>query len=197
MKALVTTAALFLLATTATEAKVLIYKATVRSVSDTESIVPRSIHNFFVCDPDASLVGSVATIATDGKKVILVAPLTVFRVSKAPLPLGKTATTFSFSSASGGANDFYSNLMIHGRGTNVSLVSTSGNLGNITTFPRIFHGIALQDSAFNSSGSFTEQRFVLSYLATRSIQANDAGKTAQQVMDALVEELKLLGFVVP
>ena len=197
MKTLITTAALLLLATNATDAKVLIYKATVRAVSDTESSVPRLNPAFFVFDPDASLIGSVSGIVANGTKTILVSPLNIVRVSDAPLPLGKTATTFSFSSASGGTNDFYSNFMIHGRGTNVSLVSSSGSFGNVTTFPRIFHGISLLDSAFNNKGSFTEQRFILNYLPTRSILANDANQNAQQAMDALVAELKLQGFIVP
>jgi hypothetical protein len=197
MKTLVTTAALLMFASTATEAKVLIYKSTVRTVSDTESAFPRSIQNFFVIDPDQSLIGSVEALVADGKKLILLSQPAIFRFSEAPLPFGKTAMTFSLSSTTGGSNDFYSNVMIHGRGPNVSLLSSSAAVGNITTFPRIFHGIALQDSAFNSKGSFVERRFVLSYQPGPSIAANDGNQTAEQVINAIVEQLKLLGFVLP
>jgi hypothetical protein len=113
------------------------------------------------------------------------------------LPLGKTATVASFALTSGGSNDSYNNFMIHARGTNASLPFNSGIASNLTTFPRIFRGIALQDSAFESKGSFLEGRFILSYQQTRSIAANDGNQTAEQAIAAIVEQLKLQGFVLP
>jgi hypothetical protein len=197
MKSLITTAVLSLLATAATQAKVLIYKGAAHAVSDTESGFPRFTQTFFIVDPDQSVIGSVNTLVAGGKKLILVIPPDSFRISEAPLAFGKTATTFSQVTVSGGANESYSHIMIHARGTNTSLPSSSSITGNITNFPRIFHGISLQDSAFANKGSFTEQRFVLSYQTARTIAANDANRTAQQAVDALVEELKLSGFVLP
>jgi hypothetical protein len=196
MRNLTLFATLFMLTVVTSSAKVLIYRGAVRSVSDTESALPKLTHYFQIFDPDEGVVAAVSVVTIDNQKVIISAPPSAFRFTEAPLPAGRTATIVSFANLSGGSDDFFQNLMIHFRGANVSLKVNSG-LNNIATFPRLFAGLGLNDHAFEGAGSFIEQRIILSYQQGRTVAANDLNQTAQQSLDALVAELKAKGFVLP
>jgi hypothetical protein len=196
MKNLTLFATLFMLTVVTSPAKVLIYRGAIRSVSDTETVLPKVTQYFQIFDPDEGVVAAVSVIVFNNQKVIAPAQPSAFRFIEAPLPAGRTATIVSFAIANGGSDDFFEHLMLHFRGANVSLKVNSG-LNNIATFPRVFAGLGLHDNAFNGTGAFTEQRLILSYQQGRTIAANDLNQTAQQTVDALVAELKAKGFVLP
>jgi hypothetical protein len=189
-------ATLFMLAVVTSPAKVLIYRGAVRDVSDTESAPPKVTQYFQIFDPDQGVVAAVSVIVINNQKVIIPTSPSAFRFTEAPLSAGRTATIVSFAIANGGSDDFFEYLMLHFRGANVSLKVNSG-LSNIATFPRVFTGLALHDSAFDGAGSFAEERIILSYQQGRTVAANDLNLTAQQTVDALMAELKAKGFVLP
>jgi hypothetical protein len=178
-------------------AKVLIYKGTLRLASDTSSSFPKSFRTFLVFDPDKSLVASVSTFQADGRKIQLPSPPSDIRFAQASLPDGKSATIISRAFINGGSNDFFENICIHFRGVNKTLKFNSGVFGDSVTFPRLISGIVLDDEAFNGVGAFIEQRMLLTYQESRSVSANDASQTVQQVIDLLVAELKAKGFEAP
>jgi hypothetical protein len=187
-------ATLFMLTVVTSPAKVLIYRGAIRSVSDTESALPKLTHYFQIFDPEEGVIAAVSVLAINNQKVIVPIPPSAFRFTEAPLSAGRTATIVSVALVNGGSDDFFQNVMIHFRGTNVSLKVNSG-LDNVATFPRVFAGLGLNDHAFDGEGSFTEQRIILSYQQGRTVAANDLNQTAQQTLDGLVAELKAKGFV--
>jgi len=178
-------------------AEVLIYKGTIHVVSDATGIFPKSFTAFQVIDPATSSIGSAAALVVSGQKVQIVSKPSEFLFTQAPLANGKTATTISLVIASGGSNDFFSNIAFHFRGTNTTL-KTSTQLGSGgAIFPRLITGRATLDQASNGDGAFTEQKVLFAYQEARTIAANDAGQTALQVLAALSLELEGKGFQQP
>jgi len=178
-------------------AKVLIYKGALRSTSDTTSSLPRFFNVFQVFDPDQSLVATVSTFQKDGKKFQLPSPPTDIRFAQAPLSGGKSATIISLVLINGASNEFFENICVHFRGVNKTLRFNSAFAGDSISFPRMISGTVFDDEAFNGVGAFIEQKILLTYQENRSIAANDANQTVQQVVDALVAELKIKGFEAP
>jgi hypothetical protein len=197
MRTLTILATLLLFAASDSLAKVLIFKGTLQSTSDTDSAFPKLFNIFQIFDPDQSTVASVTTFQADGKKFQSSTPPSDIRYAQAPLPRGKSATTISKAFISGGSNDFFENIGIHFRGVNKTLKFNSGLIGNTVTFPRLISGIVFDDESFNGDGAFIEQRLTLAYQESRSVRANDANQTAQEVIDSLVAELKTKGFQPP
>jgi len=193
MKTLVYLLALTL-ATTNAFGKVLIYKGNLKISSDTNTAFPKSAPSFLIFDPDQSTLASLTLIEADGNKILLPSSPSDFRFAKAPISRGRTSTIMSFASASGGSNDFFTNVLIRFRGTDNSLTFSSSITGNRVDFPRLLTGIGLQDQSFNALGSFIEEKFLANYQEDRSIIANDGNQTSQQVLDALVAEFKGKGF---
>jgi hypothetical protein len=179
------------------QAEILIYKGTTRTVTDISSPLPKLSTFFEIVDTDNSTVASIALVMLGGKKVQLVSSPSPFSFTTAPLAGGRSVTTISFARANGGGNTDFENLIIHFRGLNISLKTSSSLGGALKTFPRVFVGLSVQDKSVLSEGTFIEQRTVVSYQQARSIAANDAQQTAQQVTDALSVELKTKGFQTP
>jgi len=189
-------AALFI-ATCESEAKVLIYKGTLRATSDASSAFPKRFELFQVFDPDQSTFASVLILEANGQKLLLPAQPADVRYAQAAVASGKSATVISLVLINGASNDFFENTGIHFRGINKSLRFSSGIAGNIVSFPRQLLGTVFDDEAFNGQGAFIEQRIVLSYQEGRTVTANDGNQSAQQAIDAIVAELKAKGFQVP
>ncbi len=175
-------------------AEVLIYKGTTRTVADLSQPLPPVVTFFEIVDTDHSTLAGISLLTLGGKKVQLVSNPNPFSFTTAQLAGGRSVTTMSFASVNGGGNANFENLLIHFRGLNTSLKVTSNFGDTFKSFPRVFIGLSVQDKAFVSEGAFTEQRTVVSYQQARSLAANDAQQTAQQVVDALSTELKAKGF---
>lgn len=194
---LIATFSLLLLATVESPAKVLIFKGTIRTKSDTSTAHPKFFNLFQVFDPDTSVTATVATFQKEAKKLQLPTLPSDIRFAQAPLPDGKSTTTISLVIESGASNDFFQNAGLHFRGVNKALRFSSAFAGNSVSFPRLITGTLFNDQAFNGDGSFVEQRILLTYQESRSVAANDANQTVQQVIDSLVAELKIKGFEGP
>jgi hypothetical protein len=197
MKKLILSAALALLLSISSQATVFIYKASVRLVSDTESALPKLTQVFEIMNPDNEEIATVFTFVIGKQKVISVSQPQTFLYAEAPLTGGRTATVASFAVQNGGGSENFENAMLYFRGTNTSLTAGSFLGSEIKTFPRVFAGLAQNNAASQGKGKFSEQRITLSYQQVRTIAANDANQTTQQVVDALVAELKALGFILP
>jgi hypothetical protein len=196
MKTLAVLASLLFL-TAQSPAKVLIFKGTIRTKSDTSTAFPKFFNLFQVFDPDTSVTATVATFQKDTKKLQLPALPSDIRFAQAPLPDGKSTTTISLVIENGASNEFFQNAGLHFRGVNKALRFSSAFVGNSVSFPRLIAGTLFNDQAFNGDGSFVEQKILLTYQESRTIAANDANQTVQQVIDSLVAELKIKGFEAP
>jgi hypothetical protein len=190
---LASAAALFLTAPDS-QAEILIYKGTNRCTSDLSSPLPPVSTFFGIVDTDHSTIASISLLTLGGKKLQVVSPPTAFSFTTPELAGGRSVTTMSLGIVSGSGNADFSNFFIHFRGVNTSLKVTSAFGGTFKSFPRALTGLAVQDVAAASSGSFLEQRIVASYQQARSIAANDANLTIQQALDLLSAELKKSGF---
>jgi hypothetical protein len=178
-------------------AKVLIYKGTLRSISDSNTALSRTFTVFDIFDPDKSLLASIVALQADGKKLLLVSSPTDIRFTQAPLRNGRTASIVSMAFVNGGSNDFFEHVTIRFRGTNKPLRFNSQIAENFVTFPRLLTGTVFDDEAFNGAGAFIEQKTAIVYQENRTVTANDANQTAQQAVDGLVAELKVKGFELP
>jgi hypothetical protein len=196
MKALTIATTLLLLAIQS-EAKVLIYKGVVRSVSDVSTNFPKRLTVFEVIDLDAGTIGSVVAVVVDGQKAQNVSAPSVFGVATAPLSGGRTATIVSLSITNGAAGDSFSNITFYRRGNNTTLKIDSEPLSSAFIFPRLFASSAFQAQANDGDGRFVEQKAALVYQQERTIAANDANQNSQQVLDTIVAELKAKGFQTP
>ena len=194
---LATAIAALVLGTFPVSGKVLIYKGTLRAVSDKNSSFPKRLQVFQVFDPDLSVSGTVTLFEKDGQKLILKADAQDIRFAQVAVAGAKTATVISLVSANGGSNDFFENFGLHYRGLNKPIRFSSELVSNITSFPRLLLGTAFDDESFNGESAFVEQRVLLTYQEERTVAANDANLTAQQVLDGLVTELQAKGFQLP
>jgi hypothetical protein len=193
MKVLTIATALLFLAIQS-HAKVLVYKGVVRSVSDAATNFPKKLTIFEVIDPDAATIGSVIAFTLGGQKVQNASTPSPFSIATAPLPAGRTATIVSLLVTNGGTGSSFRNTAIYRRGTNTSLKINSEPFSNTFVFPRLFVATALQAEATDGDGFFVEQKAAFVYQQARTIAANDANQTPQQVLDTIVAELKAKGF---
>ena len=196
MKALTIAAALLFLAIQS-QAKVLIYKGVVRSVSDVSTNFPKRLTIFEVVDPDARTIGAVVAFVVDGQKAQNVSTPSPFGIATAPLAKGRTATIVSLTITNGGTGGSFSDITFYRRGINTNLKINSEPLSNVFTFPRLFASSAFQAEANGGDGEFVEQKATLVYQQERTIAANDANQTSQQALDTIVAELKAKGFQTP
>lgn len=185
------TASLLLVATS--QAEVLIYKGSIHAKTDAKNALPPVSGVFLLLDPLTSEVASVATLRIDGQKVIAVTPPGEIRIATTDLTKGRTATTLSSGITQGSTNEFFSNSIIYFRGTNSTLKLATTSIGSSLNFPRVFTGSGLSAS----QSKFLEQKLVVSFQQTRTIQANDAAQTIDQALEVIVAELKAQGFVTP
>jgi hypothetical protein len=183
--------------TTESSAKVLIYKGQLRTRSGPAGDLPKLSTAFLLIDPDQSQVSSVSLIRADGNKLLVVAPPSEVRFATCNVVDGKTASVISTANIAGSSNVTFQNSIIYFRGMNTSLRFSSDSFGNVATFPRLFLGTTLSASSFSGEGQFVEGRLLAAYQSVRTIAANDADQTLQQAVDALVADLKALGFETP
>jgi hypothetical protein len=144
---IVATFSLLLLATVESPAKVLIFKGTICSKSDTSTALPKFFNLFQVFDPDTSVTATVETFQKDGKKLQLPTTPSDIRFAQAPLPDGKSTTTISLVIENGGSNEFFQNAGLHFRGANKALKFSSAIAGNLVSFPRLITGTLFNDQA--------------------------------------------------
>lgn len=194
MKLIFAVSAFFLL-TLQGDADVLIYKGISRNVSDANSALPKNYTVYQVIDPDTGSVGSLFTFSVGNQRAQFGSPVTEYRLNQIPLHSGKTATIISVAVASGTTNDGFTHVLNYSRGTDTSLKLNSKIVGNIMSFPRTFIGAATRSAAAFGQSIFLDLRMTLNYQQTRTITANDADLTIEQVMNALSAELLAKGFV--
>ena len=178
-------------------ARVLIYKGSLRAVSDANTAFPKSFQLLEVFDPESSTTASVTLLESGGQKILLASSVSDIRFAQAPLTNGKSATVISLVISNGSSNEFFENIGIHFRGTNNTLKFRSGLADNFVSFPRVLVGTVFDDEAFNRQGSFIEQRVLMSFQQDRTVIANDGNQTIQQALDSLVAEFQGKGFEAP
>jgi hypothetical protein len=174
-------------------AKVLVYKGAITSKTGPVGLRPSPLRCFMVFDPDSKQIEFVSLFRRDGDKVLDVSSPIAVQVASVEVLQGKTATTISLNTGSVSEPPTFSNGLLYLRGTDATLrVASSG----ITTSnqPRVLSGFNVQTGFVQGIGAFVEQKITLVYQEQRSIRANDANKSINEVAQSLGEELTLKGF---
>jgi hypothetical protein len=184
--------AIFLSLVSASPAKVLVYKGTFVSKTGPVGIRPSSGRCFMVFNPDSQQIALVIFLRRDGEKVLDVGSPSEIQVASAEILKGRTATTISVNTG-GTSETAFSNGLFYLRGTDATLRVASSGL-TTSNQPRILNGINILTGTSQQIGIFVEQRFALVYQEQRSIRANDANQSINEVAESLGQELTLKGF---
>ena len=190
----------FLLAANAVLADVVIYQASYTYKSDADSIgnAPKKGSAFFLFDFANRKTGII--LLDPAKKRILAAnpPESDFQFATPNLLGGKTATVITADGSTDSTDpENYNNSFFYFRGENKSLKVRTQPTTQVQTAPRTLNGMALSGAKYSGGSHFVELRFLLVFQATRTVAANNADKTIDQVLDDTVAELKAKGFTGP
>jgi hypothetical protein len=196
MKKLHSLAALFALAASS-QAEVLIYKGTEHAHVSSGLPYPTVAGLYLIVDPGQSLSTTIFYYRTGSQRIFFSGPPAEVRSVSAPLPKGRTASLLSLAGASGNDNTNFDHSLSYFRGTDNTLTIKSAGFGSTFNYPKLFGGGSLNIGSINGDGRFIEVKVGLAYQRARTIAANDAGQTIQQVVDALSAELVAKGYQMP
>lgn len=177
-------------------AEVLVYRGTGTVLSTPGTSFPPTIELFFVFDIAAERGGSIVFFRANGAKTQIGGSTFDLHMTTSPVPGGGTARLISLGTASGTLPN-YNDGLLYFRGTQKTLLVATGAFDTTRNEPRLMKGIQFGANENSGSGSFLEGRFKINYQQQRTIAANNATETLQQVIDALVAELTASGYNPP
>lgn len=173
-------------------APVLVYSGTGKQVGDSASILAGPVKRFVIIDPSTNSVAFITYFERQKQKIMAqTGPLSMHRVA-IPLSSGKTSFVYSRITVSENGADFL-DLLRAIRGTQSGLKVESDSLTPFS-HPRVLTGVDFFSGVSGINIKSAELRSTLTFNQKRTIQANDADQTIDQVFDAIVSELVAKGF---
>lgn len=192
-KFLLLVAAVLLAVALPAKAEVLIYRGSGTVLSTPGASFPPTIELYFVFDIAAKKGGSIVFFKASGTKSQIGGTTSDLHMTTSPLPGGDTARLVSTAAVSETLPN-YSEILTYFRGTQKTLLVATGAFNTTRNEPRTMKGIQFQARESNGEGAFLEGRFALKYLESSTIEANNATKTLQQVVDDLKAALTDKGY---
>ena len=160
-----------------------------------ETITPPRSAAYILIDFDRSAWMRFQYYTKSGKRVYLRSgsPLS-FRGGNAVLPSGKSATVYTTGSASQDPSS-YQFYLARFRGLNVPLQVRNDPTPATVARPRIASFGIRESRGTGDSASFLERNHALRFDAPRTIRANNANETLENVMAKLITEFEAKGYV--
>ena len=182
-----------------TEAKVLVYRGTIKVVTAAPPIdsLPTLINVYYLIDPDTNQISSVSYYTKAGQKHQIKSPPETVYIASAAALKGKTLTglTYADRATLTDVNNFdTANLLL--RGTNSTLKVTTMGLSQTFNFPKVLQGAQqIISSSSGGGGLIVVTNFVLGYQKAKSIGVNDAGTSIADATTAISQQLQDKGFL--
>ena len=183
---------LLVLAVPASAGPVLIYRGTGKQVGKSQGIISGPINQFILIDPASRQVATIAYYARNKQKFIFELGPAVYRRVMFTLDTGKTSAVYHQSIVLE-ANADFANATRALRGT-VAPLKVSSQSGVPFLHPATLSGLELFFSDTEDSKVSSEIRYNVTFQQKRSVEANDANQTIQQVFNSLIDELGEKGF---
>jgi hypothetical protein len=193
---LLLTLATVLGATASASADVVVYKGTARAAADLTSMqsYPKVIGEYIVVDYTTREIGLIQFGGVGAGKGYNAGVPGTIHITSAPIALGKTATVLSVSNAYDTNPTDYRDTVFLFRGTNASVTTATIPAVTLRNLPRILTGSGLQAEANGATGQFVNQTFTLLVDAKKTVEANNAKRSVNQTLVAIVTELKAKGY---
>jgi hypothetical protein len=180
------------LASEAWSAPILIYKGTGKQVGKNDAVVSGPVGVFTVVDTATRQVGSIFFYQRSQQKLKFALSPAVYRRVAFALDSGKTSGVYSRTETIE-VNDLYLSATRTLRGTYTGLKVSSQAVVPFL-HPKTLSGIEIIFANTADSQASSDLRFNVSLQQKRTIEANDANQSIDQVFEALVTELENKGF---
>jgi hypothetical protein len=180
------------------QAKVLVFRGTIKLVNSAPPIdsLPKLINVYYFIDPDTNQVSSVSYFTKSGQKKQVKSEPVALYITSAPARQGKieTGLTYADRALLTDADNFEAvNLLL--RGTNSTLKFTTMGLSQTINFPALLQGSQQIISSSNGAGLIVITNFLLSYQKVATIGVNDAAILIADQTDAVSQRLKDIGYL--
>jgi hypothetical protein len=180
------------------QAKVLVFRGTIKLVNSAPPIdsLPKLINVYYFIDPDTNQVSSVSYFTKSGQKKQVKSEPVALYITSAPARQGKieTGLTYADRAVLTDADNFdAANLLL--RGTNSTLKFTTMGLSQTINFPALLQGSQQIISSSNGAGLIVITNFLLSYQKVATIGVNDATISIADQTDAVSQRLKDKGYL--
>jgi hypothetical protein len=196
MKALFCIILFLLSAISSSQALVVVYRGSVKSIGSGNgglNPVPPRRNVYFIVDLAKRQYMTLSYFGTGEKKRYGTSTPTTNQLTTAPV-LGGTAVVLSNSFTFFTDENNYGRFLSYFRGTN-GVVTTRTEPNPIqVTLPRSFTGYSILAAADGGNGTFSETVYSLPLDAKQTIAANNANRTLQAAYDALLQQLIKKGY---
>lgn len=183
---------LLVLAIPASSGSVLIYKGTGKQVGKSQGIISGPVNQFILIDPATRQVATIAYYSRNKQKFIFELGPAVYRRVMFTLDTGKSSTVYHQSILLEANTNFANSTRVL-RGT-VTGLKVSSQSGVLLLHPATLSGVEIFFSDTEDSKVSSELRYNVTFQQKRTIEANDANQTIQQVFNSLIDELAEKGF---
>jgi hypothetical protein len=188
---------LLVIFTAESQAKVLIYKGTLKIVTIAPPVaLPKVLNTYILVDPDTAQFTTVAYFALNGTKKQSKGPPTAMHMTSAVPSNGKTETAIVsdadvviFTDAT-----HFEAVTTDLIGINATLSFNTGGGVETTSFPRVLVFSAHAITANAANGSIQVLTGLVSYQTKLSETDNNAGKTLQESTDFISAGLLAKGY---
>jgi hypothetical protein len=188
----------FLFLSGISQAKVLVFRGTIKLVNSAPPIdsLPKVINVYYFIDPDTNQVSSVSYFTKSGQKKQVKSPPTDLYITSAPARQGKiqTGLTYADRAVLTDADNFDAASLLL-RGTNATLKFTTMGLSQTINFPALLQGSQQIISSSNGAGFIVVTNFLLSYQKVATIGVNDAAISIADQTDAVSQQLMDKGYL--
>jgi hypothetical protein len=145
-------------------------------------------------DYDGAQYGELIFGHIEGGKRFALNTAATYSFGQVSIPRGHTESFFGNGSSSTTNPTSFSiaTLVFHGKDQKLLIRKTPSSI--IANRPNTLRGSGLSVTRNGSSGSFSEERFGLTYLGTATIKGNNASKSINDILNALIAGLVAKGY---